>query len=981
MKKIKPILLLCFVGLISTTAIFSQTGTIPTGSDTSCRNGISLFQKIYGGTKEDFGLDIAAAADSGYVIAGYTNSFGNGGSDGLITKVNKNGNVLWSKAVGGSGDDLLYRIEKTSDGGFIASGQTKSYGNAAGDAWLVKLDASGNIQWSKKYGDGNVNGESGFGVTQLSDGGYAFAGTHKYTPGLADGFVVRTDSQGNVIWSKSYGNWNSDQCQGIVEDGNSLVVTGFYYAASFYDGYVMKLDKSNGAVQWIKGYDAENRSTWMFKIAKTSTGYQVASLLHDDFTGQNQQECIWNLNTDGSVQNVKKLVIPGTWSISYGWYSLGDGGFIAANGENNNGSDIIVCRVNGDGSLGYAKKYTRPGKQGIYGITAGSEGGHGLVGNNTNAPSIVDSNNVYLMKIDNVGNAGSCSGINTTDLTVVSPSYTTPVPDVAPIGNITINNPIITVGVVNFTPATSAICYSCGAPSTNSGGNPTGSDTSCTNGIALFQRHYYGNKADFGQSAVATADSGWVVAGYTNSYGAGGSDGQVMRLNKRGQIIWSKAIGGSLDDAFYKIRSTADGGYIAVGLTKSYGGASNGSAWMVKLDANGVVQWSRRYDDGNTSGSIALDVTQTSDGGYAVAGTNQATPGLANGMVIKTDNNGNVSWSKSFNSANSDQATGILEDAGNLVVSAFQYGQSSSYYDGVIMKLDLSTGNIIWARNYEIEGKSNWFASVSKRNGGYGIYCYNSDDFVNTNPSQVAVNVDSQGLPVELRKVTASPARDIGAFTFTADEGFIVTQMDLNTTSDVYIGKVSSSGVLQWTRKVGGSGIQRIVDARQAADGGFLLVGSNNGTPAIADSSDLFLIRTDSTGNTPGCTMDSTSFQVSTPPYSLNSNFNWSSVTNITYSIATSVTVTSTNINPGIRTLCSSCITPVPVDTSCTNGVALFQRHYYGNKADVGQSAVATADSGWVVAGYTNSYGSGGTDGQVMRLNMRGQIMWSKAIG
>jgi hypothetical protein len=446
-------------------------------------------------------------------------------------------------------------------------------------------------------------------------------------------------------------------------------------------------------------------------------------------------------------------------------------------------------------------------------------------------------------------------------------------------------------------PGIRTLCSNCVTPA----------DTSCTNGIALYQRHYYGNKGDFGQSAVATADSGWVVVGYTNSYGAGGSDGQVTRLNKGGQIVWSKAIGGSLDDNFYKIKSTADGGYIAVGMTKSYGGSSNGSAWMVKLDANGVVQWSRRYNDGNADGSIAWDVTQTSDGGYAIAGTNQYTPGLANAMVIKTDNNGNVSWSKSFNSGNSDQATGILEDAGNLVVSAFQYGQSSSYYDGIIMKLDLGTGNVIWARSYEIEGKSNWFGSVSKRSSGYGIYCYNSDDFFVTNPSQVAVNVDSQGLPVELRKVTASPARDIGAFTFTADGGLIVTQMDLNSTSDVYVGKMSSGGALQWSRKMSGAGLQRIVDARQATDGGFLLVGNNNGTPAIADSSDLFVIRTDSTGNTPGCNMESTTFQLSTPPYTVNSNFNWSSITNITYSISTSVAVTSTSITPGIRTLCFGC--------------------------------------------------------------------------
>ena len=195
-------ILFSFFLFLPGSAVYSQTGGIPTGTDTTCINGISFFQKYYGGNKDDYGQWLAAAADSGYVIAGETNSFGNGGYDGLLTKVNKKGNAIWSKAVGGSGNDYLYGIKRTSDNGFIAVGQTKSYGNAAGDAWLVKLDALGNVQWSKKYGDGNVNGEQAFDVTQLSDGGYAFSGAHRYAPNATESFVVRTDNQGTVLWSK-----------------------------------------------------------------------------------------------------------------------------------------------------------------------------------------------------------------------------------------------------------------------------------------------------------------------------------------------------------------------------------------------------------------------------------------------------------------------------------------------------------------------------------------------------------------------------------------------------------------------------------------------------------------------------------------------------------------------------------------------------------------------------------------------------------
>ena len=478
--------LLCLL-LIDNVNAYSQTGGgIPTGTDTTCANGISFYQKTYGGNRDDYVFNSASTADSGYVIAGQTNSFGNGGYDGLLTKVSKKGNTVWSKALGGSADDFLHTVRRTTDDGFIACGQTKSYGNIAGDAWLVKTDAAGNVQWSKKYGDGNINGELGYDVTQLSDGGYAFCGVHRVAGGVAQSFVLRTDNQGNVLWSKQYGNGGSDNAAGILEDSNFLVVAGYYQSGSFYDGYVMKLDKSNGAVQWIKGYDAENRSTYLGRLAKTNTGYQVGSVISDNFTPQNQQLCIWSLNTDGTLQNVRKLVIPGIWSISYGWHPLADGGFVAVNSENTATSDAIICRVNANGSLAWSKKYIRTGKQQILSLSPSPEGGYAGIGTNNNPGTIADSNNVYVMRVDSLGDAGNCSGVNTTDLTVISPSFTTPVPDVVDLGNLTINNPVITVGVVNFIPATTTLCFYCQP-------KPTGTERPATGGRVPHSLRVYPN--------------------------------------------------------------------------------------------------------------------------------------------------------------------------------------------------------------------------------------------------------------------------------------------------------------------------------------------------------------------------------------------------------------------------------------------------------------------------------------------------------
>jgi hypothetical protein len=216
----------CFSAL----TLHSQTASTPTGSDTLCAAGVSFYQRVYGGNKDEFGYYSTPSSDSGYVIAGKTKSFGNGGYDGLLMKVNKRGKVVWSKAFGGSGDDDLVEVKRTSDNGYIACGNTRSYGSIQGDAWLIKVDASGNLEWSKKYGDGNADGQLGFDVVQLSDGGYAFCGLYRWAGGgggVSQSFVVRTDGQGTVIWSKQHSvSGSSDDAYGIMEDGNFLVVTG-----------------------------------------------------------------------------------------------------------------------------------------------------------------------------------------------------------------------------------------------------------------------------------------------------------------------------------------------------------------------------------------------------------------------------------------------------------------------------------------------------------------------------------------------------------------------------------------------------------------------------------------------------------------------------------------------------------------------------------------------------------------------------------
>jgi hypothetical protein len=115
-------------------------------------DGNTEWQKAYGGTQNDYGQFIYPTSDGGYILGGATLSFGAGGADFWVLKLDEDGDIAWQKAYGGADDDWLRTIRPTLDGGYIVAGSTSSFGAGDYDGWVLKLDASGNIQWQKTFG-------------------------------------------------------------------------------------------------------------------------------------------------------------------------------------------------------------------------------------------------------------------------------------------------------------------------------------------------------------------------------------------------------------------------------------------------------------------------------------------------------------------------------------------------------------------------------------------------------------------------------------------------------------------------------------------------------------------------------------------------------------------------------------------------------------------------------------------------------------
>jgi len=279
-------------------------------------NGEAIWNKTYGGPRWDAANSVIETNDRGYIAAGGTNSFGSGYQDFWLVKTDQNGLMQWNNTYGGPYDDCAYAVQQTDDLGYIVCGYTGSFGAGFEDFWLIKTDSDGNMIWNKTYGGGNS--EYAYIAEQTNDDGYIIAGSTYSSTTEFDIFLVKADSSGNMQWSKTYGGLLDEEAYAVQQTNDTgYIITGFSDSLSDNrDIWLIKTD-SSGNIEWSRSYGGEGKDE-AYAVQQTNDGgYIIGGTTYSFGVGWDPNFClirlsyelVADLNKDGTVNIIDIFIV------------------------------------------------------------------------------------------------------------------------------------------------------------------------------------------------------------------------------------------------------------------------------------------------------------------------------------------------------------------------------------------------------------------------------------------------------------------------------------------------------------------------------------------------------------------------------------------------------------------------------------------------------------------------------------------------
>jgi len=359
-----------------------------------------------------------------------------------------------------------------------------------------------------------------------------------------------------------------------------------------------------------------------------------------------------------------------------------------------------------------------------------------------------------------------------------------------------------------------------------------------------FERMFGTAGEDVAHAVLEVRGGGYLVAGTTDGTVDGNSDIYLARLDVDGTSLWSTTIGGAGDDSAYGIVATNDDGFVIAGSTDSIG-AGGLDVYLVKVDAAGKVLWSRTV--GGVSDEAAHAIDRTTDNGFIVAGyTKSSGAGRKDMYLIKTDASGNELWSLTFGGTETDQAYSVEQttDGGYLLAGeAWSFNANGSY----LVKTDIN-GVEQWARAY---GDSPGAAIQASQTSDNGYIMVGMSGVIAPEMGDIFLTKTNASGVVQWSREFGGFAIEFGAGVVqVADHGFVVagyTQSIGAGGQDVYLFKTDGNGEQDWAQTFGATGNDTAYAMRLTRDGGFVMVGQTD----ASGTGDIYVVKTDADGILP----------------------------------------------------------------------------------------------------------------------------------